>query len=1000
VAHLAATAAPLNQIKKRESANGVNMSHRAWIYIFGIILSGALLSVLAFQHPVASSGNVPAFIVLVILATGAHLLKALFKSRHHSDQGATVYTPVLIFLFAGVILLPPSLYVLLVLIPHLVEWIKERYQNSSHLPLWYIQPFNISTHIICGLLVQQAYWMVRAQNWSHELPFAFITLLGAAALYVALNHGLIGLVMVLARGVTWQDSGVLDWANLSSDLIMIVMGSASALLWTMNPWLITLGLAPLILVQRSLIVPQLQKEARVDAKTGLWNAHHFAELFKAEFNRAQRFERPLALIMSDLDLLRNINNTYGHLAGDAVLERIGEIIQRTVREYDIAARFGGEEFAIALPETRPFDAMALAERLRVAVESTEFHAKSTPALIHVTISLGVAYYPLDADSTADLIHAADIAVYQAKLKGRNRVISSSELPRALELETAAANGRLEPSHHDFFHDAAAQDDLRQFKTGPRPACANGGPAPGEDSVPDADAYPAALLPKPEGVGSPLSLAAATRARRPEPKPNHRPHPPLPRTHRALFPLFVSTVVAAGLLVLIGALWSGVRVDLVTIAIFAALAVGSELLQLNLAEEVSVSVSVAILFASVLVAGVPGLLVTSAASALSHRVRPNVAVYKTAFNWSTHTLAGLSLVLIMRLLEIPIEPANLPVLLVVSVAGSLFYFAIESGLVATAISLSEGTRLPFVWRENFSWLVGHYVVLGLMGLLMAVAYSTLGIIGILVFALPAIMMRYALLQYVDQTRSSMLELKRMNAQLEQANAEVLHASQSIHQLNDELFLTVAKILDARDPYVAGHASQVAKYATAIAKELALPEERVEQVRQAALLHDIGKIGIPEVILSKPAKLSQSEYERMKTHAGLGGELLETSQGLRHLASFVKYHHERWDGKGYPEGLRGEQIPLEARILAVCDAVEAMASDRPYHRALSPSEIIREIARCSGTQFDPEVVETFVSIAEREGAKLIVNSAREVLSRQNHKDFGLVHQHDQALGTVGA
>jgi HD-GYP domain-containing protein (c-di-GMP phosphodiesterase class II) len=167
---------------------------------------------------------------------------------------------------------------------------------------------------------------------------------------------------------------------------------------------------------------------------------------------------------------------------------------------------------------------------------------------------------------------------------------------------------------------------------------------------------------------------------------------------------------------------------------------------------------------------------------------------------------------------------------------------------------------------------------------------------------------------------------------------------------------------------------------IATELGLPAERIAPLRQAGLLHDIGKIGVSEHILHKPAKLTPEEYEQVKTHANLGAEFLETSRGLRHLAPFVRHHHERWDGRGYPQGLIGEQTPLEARILAVCDAVEAMASDRPYQRAMALEEIIVEVRRGRGTHFDPMLADVFIQIAEREGSHLLVNSAAQVMQRQ--------------------
>jgi putative nucleotidyltransferase with HDIG domain len=268
----------------------------------------------------------------------------------------------------------------------------------------------------------------------------------------------------------------------------------------------------------------------------------------------------------------------------------------------------------------------------------------------------------------------------------------------------------------------------------------------------------------------------------------------------------------------------------------------------------------------------------------------------------------------------------------------------------------------------------------MGLFLAVAFEALGLPGVVVFALPVFMMHYVQKQYVERTEDSMRELRRMNQELTRANREVASANQAIHRLNDELFLTLAKVIDARDPYAAGHAAKVADYATAIAAELGLPPERIEHIRQAALLHDIGKLSIPERILNKPASLTAEEYAMIKSHASLGAEFLETCQGLRHLAPFIEHHHEWWDGRGYPGELRGEHISVEARILAVCDAVEAMASDRPYHRAMLLDEIIAELRGCAGMQFDPTVVEVFIRLAKREGDRFVINSAREVARHQ--------------------
>jgi diguanylate cyclase (GGDEF)-like protein len=348
------------------------------------------------------------------------------------------------------LLLHPFFLVLLVVIPHLVEWAKERVMNSPHLRYWYLQPFNMATYITAGLAARWVYLALDLDAATFLTPASVVAVTAAALTYVAINHVLIGQALVLARGVAWRESGVLDVENLLTDLILLLMGYVVAVLWTLNPWLILPALAPLVLIYRALKIPQLKREAQTDDKTGLWNARHFVKLFTTEMERARRFDRPLAVLMADLDLLRNINNTYGHLAGDAVLVGIGQIIRETIREYDIAGRFGGEEFAIVLPEAGPIEAQSVTERLRQAVEAAGFEVRTSPTPIHATMSLGIACFPRDATTATDLIHKADAAVYKAKLKGRNCVVSVSDVPHFIMLEHAPAEDRLALPHAGAF----------------------------------------------------------------------------------------------------------------------------------------------------------------------------------------------------------------------------------------------------------------------------------------------------------------------------------------------------------------------------------------------------------------------------------------------------------------------------------------------------------------------------------------------------------------------
>lgn len=179
---------------------------------------------------------------------------------------------------------------------------------------------------------------------------------------------------------------------------------------------------------------------------------------------------------------------------------------------------------------------------------------------------------------------------------------------------------------------------------------------------------------------------------------------------------------------------------------------------------------------------------------------------------------------------------------------------------------------------------------------------------------------------------------------------------------ETITSLAGAIDAKDTYTKGHSMSVSRYAEALARALELPQEEVERIKLGALVHDVGKIGIPESVLTKPDKLSDDEWEIMKQHPVIGAEkVIEPIESLKHLIPMVKYHHEHWDGSGYPEGLKGTEIPLDARIVSVADAFHALISDRPYRKGLSIDKSI-EILKCgSGIQWDKALVRKFIVIA---------------------------------------
>ena len=181
----------------------------------------------------------------------------------------------------------------------------------------------------------------------------------------------------------------------------------------------------------------------------------------------------------------------------------------------------------------------------------------------------------------------------------------------------------------------------------------------------------------------------------------------------------------------------------------------------------------------------------------------------------------------------------------------------------------------------------------------------------------------------------------------------------------MVMALAAAIEAKDSYTHGHSTQVMEYAVKIGKELGLGENEIETVRYAGLLHDIGKIGIKDEILSKKGKLSDEEFAELQQHPKYGANIMEQLDLLKDIAPLTLYHHERYDGKGYPLGLKGEEIPIGARILAVADTYDAMIADRPYRKAFPFDYVKKEMKKAAGNQLDPDIVKIFFDILKKEG-----------------------------------
>ncbi len=387
-----------------------NLSVKARIYIIGSVLFSLVLFGL----------NVVKFLPHEILPTLA-LAAVASMTLVLKVEGATVRShyniSFLVYAFTLVVLGPEDCMIV-ILISNFVEWAWHKYP-------WYIQSFNIASYLVA---VQVAVLASAAINPSGEI----VSLLGvlsvavAMAIFTLVNHLMVGIVIWLARGENFKHSGVFDRFPLMLDFTLLCMGGGLAYIWLFSPYGVMLGVLPLYLIYTTLRVPALERKTETDPKTGLFNAEYFQKNLVGEVERANSFNRPLTIVMADLDLLRNINNTYGHLAGDAVLIGVANILKESVREYDLVARFGGEEYAIMMPETTPEQAYPLIETIRTKIENTPFEFDTSVTPIRVTMSFGISGR-LDSQVTpSEIVHNADSALYHAKLKGRNGTFIYSE----------------------------------------------------------------------------------------------------------------------------------------------------------------------------------------------------------------------------------------------------------------------------------------------------------------------------------------------------------------------------------------------------------------------------------------------------------------------------------------------------------------------------------------------------------------------------------------------
>jgi diguanylate cyclase (GGDEF)-like protein/putative nucleotidyltransferase with HDIG domain len=413
-------------------------------------------------------------------------------------------------------------------------------------------------------------------------------------------------------------------------------------------------------------------------------------------------------------------------------------------------------------------------------------------------------------------------------------------------------------------------------------------------------------------------------------------------------LFVGITVSIGIVVLCSALWHWQSADLTRFACYLAVAVLASGLKVQLPGiDGTMSVNFLFILLGVMELSLPETLLIGCAATLVQSIwqvhnRPDpVKVLFNVFGMMANASA-----LSYECYHLFDDRAgnNKPILLLVA---ALVFFLANTLPVSVVIALTENKTSRKVWSECYFWSFPYYLV----------GAAAVGLVGIVnrragwqtsLLVLPLIYLVY---------RSYRLYLGRLEAEKERVEVEKRHVEQ-IASLNMRTIEALALAIEAKDHTTHTHLQRVRTYAVEIAKELGLSADEIEALRAAALLHDIGKLAVPEHIINKPGKLTPEEFEKMKVHPIVGAEILERVAFPYPVAPIVRSHHERWDGSGYPAGLVGDEIPIGARILTVVDCLDALATDRQYRPAIPLDRAMETVKERAGTWFDPKVVEVLL------------------------------------------
>jgi diguanylate cyclase (GGDEF)-like protein len=706
------------------------------------------------------------------------------------------------------------------------------------------------------------------------------------------------------------------------------------------------GDAAALAIDNAQVKERLEHLAQTDSLTGLYNHRFFHERLRAELTRASRSHDPVAVLMFDLDDFKRVNDVYGHGAGDHLLLQISRLALETVRGSDVVCRIGGEEFGVIMPSCDAGDALGLAARLTERLKEVEFDPAG-----HVTVSIGISQGPQHAMNPRELIACAEAAMMTAKARGKDQTVlfddGESERPQpgsardvrsiahlkmlqslAGKLNrlnnvqqigaTIATELRLLIDYHNCRVSLRDGDDLRPIAfVGDHD----------EDLENAADAYTTKV-----GVGITGRVAETGESLL------------VPNALECEFGFKIPGTKDLEESLAVVPLRYGSRVTGVIVISKLGLNQFDEddvrLLEV-LAGQASVALENARLYEQQRREAEAAKEAAEIANALLEASR-ELATAETpedvlgrSVEVTAHVLGTEQAIL---WIEEEAEPHDL-------VARASFGFSRDAdpaGRLRYPSKIADGwleRGEPFVFDADS----GRMVVAPLK-----LEHNRVGALTALIGE-----------RVLDDRQLRLLAGLAHQAKLAIESAEHY---MSLERTFVSTVAALANALEAKDDYTASHARWITDMAMLVGRELRLDWDELKRLELGALFHDIGKIGIPSEILQKPGPLNDEEFEIVKEHPELGEKILAPIDRLEDVRPIVRACHERWDGRGYPDGKSGADIPVEARVVLVCDAFHAMVTDRPYRARLPQTEAVHRLLSAAGSQFDPTAVAAFVRLYE--------------------------------------